>query len=245
MSSTSREQVGGPARRGAAVVVEVDRPAEHQPAPRVGRVGVAAVEALVEAVGVERVPAQRADRAGQPAPVERDAHAEQVQPGRRAVVVGPVPVPGVLAGEPAEVAEQVGGDRGDEQGAARRAAPTAGPSCGSGGARRPTSARRGPRRATGSRTATKNDRPVHLTAQARPSMTPATSRQGRGPSGGDAVGEIGAVGEQPGQPGPHLVPVDDEGAERGDDERLQEDVEDRGAGQHERHPLHRPSARRR
>ena len=41
------------------------------------------------------------------------------------------------------------------------------------------------------------------------------------------------VGQQSGEARAHLLAVDDEGAERRNEERLQEDVEDRGAGQDE------------
>ena len=91
----------------------------------------------------------------------------------------------------------------------------------------------------------KNDSPVHFTAQARPNITPATSRQGRGPSVGTPRDRSAPSAIRPAEPGPHLVPVDHQGAERGDHEGLQEDVEDRRAGQHERHALHRHQQRRR
>ena len=89
----------------------------------------------------------------------------------RAVRVGPVPVPGVLADEPAEVGEQVG-DRAARRPANRAPAAANGAAIARGAAldAGDLAARRGPRPGSGARTSTKNDRAVHLTAQASPNM---------------------------------------------------------------------------
>ena len=102
----------------------------------------------------------------------------------RAVRVGPVPIPAVLADEPAEVGEQVGADRRDEE-RAERGQSRSGRSHRAIGRRTPADLERAavPHQAS-SANSTKNDSAVHFTAQARPSSTPAASRHGRGPSVG-------------------------------------------------------------
>ena len=155
-----------------------------------------AVQALVESVGVERVDAERADRRRHPAPVERHPQPEQLQLRRRAVPVGPVPVPAVLADEPAEVARSgrrrpapPGASRARATGAAQRTSPVP---------RTPAdlATRRDPRQAEhDERDEERQCRPLHRAggAEHHAGEQPPRPRAERG----HAAAELGAVGDQP------------------------------------------------
>ena len=67
----------------------------------------------------------------------------------------------------------------------------------------------------------RNQTPLHFTAQAQPNRTPAAIRQPRGPSRKPFGRDVGRRAD----PGAHPVAVDDQAGDRGDDEHLQEDVE--------------------
>ena len=68
-------------------------------------------------------------------------------------------------------------------------------------------------------------------------MTPPASRQGRGPSVGTPSDRSTPSASKPASRDAHLVAVENQRAEAGDDEQLQEDVEQRDAGLHDREPV--------
>ena len=233
MSRTSREHADAPQLCRVAVVVEVDRTPEHEPAPRVGLVRVRRVERFVEAVRPERLRAQRPDRRRHPGPAERNAQPEQVQMGRRRVGLGPVPSPPVLTGEPTEIGQQVRPDREREQrtdGRQHRAArDRAGRTAHARGLERaavPHDGEDDEQDEERQRRPLDRARETEHDAGEQPPRPWAQRRH--------ALCQVGSVGDQVGQPAAHLITVEHEAGERGEDEELQEHVQDRRARQHQR-----------